>query len=129
MFKIPNLDSYDENGISLLLGKPETEPIVTFSGDIPGPEAPRYIVNAVDFLSCQQDILLDEICLIDFDQAFLVEAPPTKMLGIPAEFLAPEVAAGGKASPASDVWALGCSILRMRSGLGLFDGFESQFAR
>ncbi|KAF4499187.1 CMGC SRPK kinase [Fusarium agapanthi] len=35
-------------------------------------------------------------------------------------FLAPEVAVGKPASPASDVWALGCSILQIRSGSSPF---------
>jgi serine/threonine-protein kinase SRPK3 len=46
------------------------------------------------------------------------------MLGTPVEFLAPEVAVGLKASPASDVWALACSIFRIRSGEGPFSGYE-----
>jgi serine/threonine-protein kinase SRPK3 len=46
------------------------------------------------------------------------------MLGTPVEFLAPEVAVGLKASPASDVWALGCSIFRLRLGESPFLGYE-----
>ena len=98
----------------------------TFSGEIPGPEAPQYIVKALDFLSCEQDLIRDEICLIDFDQSFLARSPPEKILGIPVEFLAPEVAVGHPASPASDIWALGCSIMRLRSGDGLFTAFDVQ---
>jgi len=43
---------------------------------------------------------------------------------MPVEYLAPEVAVGQPASPASDVWALGCSIIRLRAGEGLFSAYD-----
>lgn len=46
------------------------------------------------------------------------------MLGTLVEFLAPEIAVGLKASLASDVWALGCSIFRLRSGENPLSGYE-----
>ncbi|KAL9562939.1 hypothetical protein ACKAV7_012890 [Fusarium commune] len=82
-------------------------------------KAPRYIVGNLNFTSAE-DLILDDICLIDFDQAFLTSAPPRKTLGTPPGLLAPEVAVGKSASPASDVWALGCSILQTRSGSSPF---------
>ncbi|KAH7259489.1 kinase-like domain-containing protein [Fusarium redolens] len=84
-----------------------------------GADAPRYIVGNLDFTSAE-DLILDDICLIDCDQAFLVSAPPKKTLGTPPGFLAPEVAVGKPASPAGDVWALGCTILQIRSGSSPF---------
>lgn len=39
-------------------------------------------------------------------------------------FLAPEVAVGQPASPASDVWALGCSLFRLRSGYSPFSSLD-----
>ncbi|KAH8771344.1 kinase-like domain-containing protein [Hyaloscypha finlandica] len=111
LFGLLNMDRYTEGDIYRLFGAPETAPLETESGETPGPEAPKYIVN-------------QEVRLIDFDQSFLISLPPEKMLGTPAEFLAPEVAVGLKASPASDVWALGCSIFRIRSGDGPFSAYE-----
>lgn len=75
-------------------------------------------------MSAGGDLLLDDICLIDFDQAFLTSRPPGKTLGTPVGFLAPEVAVGKPASPASDVWALGCTILHIRSGSSPFSTFD-----
>src|SRR3569833_2662213 len=63
--------------------------------------------------------------VIDFDQAFAASSPPEKMLGTPMEYLAPEVAGGGPPGPASDVWALGCAILRLRSGTGPFTAYDA----
>lgn len=119
-----DLDEYTEEDIYRLFGKPITGDLETESGEPTGPEAPRYIVNSVDFLSTTSAIIKPEIRLIDFDQSFPTSSPPQKMLGTPAEFLAPEVAAGLPAGPASDVWALGCCIFRLRSGIG---PFESSF--
>lgn len=92
----------------------------TESGDIPGLEAPRYIVRSVDFLSTSSSIIKPDVTLVDFDQCFPSSSPPKKLLGTPLDFLAPEVAVGLAAGPASDVWALGCCIFRLRSGDGPF---------
>ncbi|KAG4428671.1 hypothetical protein IFR05_015846 [Cadophora sp. M221] len=124
MFRVEEFDCYTENDIYRLFGKPETGSLETESGETPGAEAPRYIVKSLDFLSSETDIISNDISLIDFDQAFLVSSPPGEMLATPIEFLAPEVAVGRPASPASDVWALGCSIVRLRSGEGLFSAYD-----
>lgn len=101
-----------------------TDELQIESGEATGPEAPRYIVKALDFLSSTSNIIGSDVALIDFDQCFSMSSPPEKMLGTPAEFLAPEVAVGLPASPASDVWALGCCIFRLRSGEGPFSNYE-----
>lgn len=85
-----------------------------------GPGTPRYLVKPLDFLYASRKVFVEEMHLIDFDQCFPAASPPAQMLGTPAEFLAPEVAVGGKASPASDIWALGCTLFRLRSGRGPF---------
>jgi serine/threonine-protein kinase SRPK3 len=124
VFRVVEFDRYTEDDIYRLFGKPETGPLETESGETPGAEAPRYIVKSLDFLSSETDIISNDISLIDFDQAFLVSSPPGKMLATPMEFLAPEVAVGRPASPASDVWALGCSIVRLRDREGLFSAYD-----
>ncbi|KAG4431215.1 hypothetical protein IFR05_013300 [Cadophora sp. M221] len=124
VFRVVEFDRYTENDIYRLFGKPETGVLETESGEIPAAEAPRYIVKTLDFLSSEIDIISNEISLIDFDQAILVSSPPEKMLATPVEFLAPEVAVGQPASSASDVWALGCTILRLRSGDSLYSAYD-----
>ncbi|EWG52284.1 CMGC/SRPK protein kinase [Fusarium verticillioides 7600] len=119
VFRIRNLDHLDDQGIYRLFGEPQRDPLRTISGEPTGAEAPRYVVGNLDFTSAE-DLILDDICLIDYDQAFLSSSPPSKTLGTPSGFLAPEVAIGKPASPASDVWALGCSILQIRSGSSPF---------
>ena len=92
----------------------------TEAGDVPGPEAPRYIVKSIDFPSSPASVVEPEAQLVDVDQCFPAASPPQKMLGTAIDFLAPEVAVGLNAGPASDVWALGCCIFRLGAGDGPF---------
>ncbi|TAQ88404.1 hypothetical protein B7494_g3279 [Chlorociboria aeruginascens] len=89
--------------------RPVTGPLETESGEIPGAEAPKYIVQNLDFLSAKKNIISDDdISLIDFDQAFVVSSPPEKVPGTPV---------GG-------VRALACFIVRRRGGESLFGAFD-----
>lgn len=119
-----DIDNLGDDWIHRHFEPPVTDVLQTEPGEPTGPEAPRYIVKALDFLSPTTNILTNNVTLIDFDQSFPVSSPPEKMLGIPAPFLAPEVAVGLSASTASDVWALGCCIFRLRSGEGPFSAYE-----
>lgn len=120
LLNISDLDCYGEDDIYRLFGRPVTGVLETESGETPGPEAPRYIVKSMDFLSSLSNIIEPNVKLVDFDQCFPISSPPQKLLGTPIDFLAPEVAVGLAAAPASDVWALGCCIFRLRSGEGPF---------
>ncbi|KAF1841475.1 kinase domain-containing protein [Cucurbitaria berberidis CBS 394.84] len=116
-----DIDRFGEGDIYRLFGRPTTGELETESGEMTGPEAPRYIVEAINFLAPPSNIINTDIKLIDFDQCFPISTPPEELLGTPLEFLAPEVAVGLAASPASDIWALGCCIFRLRSGEGPFE--------
>lgn len=120
LLSLLDIDGFTEDDIYRLFGRPTIAKLETESGETTGPEAPRYIVKALDFLSSSTNIIRPNAKLIDFDQCFPISSPPEKLLGTPLEFLAPEVAVGLAASPASDVWALGCCIFRLRSGEGPF---------
>lgn len=122
---IDEFDSYEESDLLKLFGRPRTAPVRTYSGEPPEPHAPDYIVVPLDFCSANTNVLSSEICVIDFDQSFTITGPPPERPGIPAKYLAPEVAVGQPLSPASDVWALGCSIFRVRSGDDLFFDYDT----
>jgi serine/threonine protein kinase len=69
-------------------------------------------------MSSGEDVLRDQISLIGFDQAFEISSPwPFDPV---FEFLAPEIVVGNAPSPASDVWALGVTILNIQSDISLF---------
>lgn len=125
LLAISNIDLYEEDDIYPLVGWPTTRTLRTKSGEAHGPEAPHYIVKNIDFLSTKYHAVKPETTLVDFDQCFRSSSPPQNVLGTPIDSLAPEVAIGLAASPASDVWALGCCIFRLRSGEGPFsNSFE-----
>ncbi|KAB5533421.1 kinase-like domain-containing protein, partial [Coniochaeta sp. 2T2.1] len=67
-----DIDRFGESEIYRLFGPPTTGELETESGEATGPEAPRYIVGAIDFLSSSSNIIRPEIKLIDFDQCFLI---------------------------------------------------------
>lgn len=118
------LDRYDEEGLHQLFGKPQISPLHTYSGAPPQPHGPGYIVAPLNFCNSTVDVLDHRICIIDFDQSFTVKSPQ-KRLGIPAKYLAPEVAVGQPAGPASDIWAFGCAVFQMRSGYDIFFDYDT----
>lgn len=122
---IDEFDSYNESDLIELFGHPQIDPVRTYSEKPPRPHAPDYIVVPLDFCSLSTTVLSRNICVIDFDQCFTTEDPPSDRLGIPAKFLAPEVAVGRFASAASDIWALGCAIFRLRSRDDLFFDYDT----
>lgn len=108
-------------------GSPIRQRLLTYSGNPPppGPHGPDYIMAPLDFCNSSTSVLSSEICIVDFDQSFTANDPPPGHPGIPAKYLAPEVAVGGPLSPASDVWALVCAIFRIRTGEDLFFDFDT----
>ncbi|KAH7128946.1 kinase-like domain-containing protein [Dactylonectria macrodidyma] len=117
--------SYSDSDLFKLFGSPQTAPLRTYSGKPSGPHGPRYIVVLLDLCSSSTNVLSSEICIIDFDQSFSTTGSALEQPGIPAKYMAPEVIVGQPASPASDIWALGCAIYRMRSGDDLFFDYDT----
>ncbi|KAL4722853.1 hypothetical protein ACLX1H_010092 [Fusarium chlamydosporum] len=115
LLRIKNLDHLDDNGIYHLFGQPKIDQVKTETGRLPGPEVPRYIVGFLDFMSSNEDILKNEVCLIGLEDAFHVSSPPEVVNQLP-QYLAPEVAIGKRATQANDVWALGLAISNLRAG-------------
>jgi len=122
---VDEFDSYNESDLVELFGRPQTAPVRTYSEEPLRPHAPDYIVVSLDFCSSTTTVLSRDICVIDFDQSFTIEDPQSDRLGIPAKYLAPEVAVGRSPSSAADIWALGCAIFRIRSGDDLFFDYDT----
>lgn len=115
---------YKEEDIYQAFGRPLTDPIETYSGKPAGPSAPEYIVKPLDFCVTPTNLSTSRLCLIDFDQCFQKDHPPER-IGTPAIYMAPEVAVGKPPSEASDIWALGCVIFRMRSADDIFLDYDT----
>lgn len=122
-----DFDSFDEDDVRRVFGDPKTDPLRTYSEMPAAPFGPDYIVESLDFCSStvSVNVLSSNICVIDFDQSFTLASPAPELPGIPAKYIAPEVAVGKPQSPASDVWALGCAIFRFRSGEDIFFDYDT----
>ena len=115
---------YEEEQIYRAFGQPLTHPIENYSGKSAGPSTPAYIVKPLDFCASSTNLLTRRLCVIDFDQCFQRDHPPAR-IGTPAVYMAPEVAIGQPPGEASDIWALGCVIFRMRSGEDIFLDYDT----
>jgi len=101
---------------------PRTEEIQTVS-DQSGPEpAPRYVVQPASFTGGGSQWLRDNNSIIDFGISFLADDTP-KDLGIPPRFTAPEAWFEMAAGKITDLWALGCTLYTLRSGVTLIQLF------
>lgn len=109
-------------GTFALVGKQSGE--ATMAGKPVGPSAPAYIVRPLDFCVASTNLLTSRLCVIDFDQCFQKDQPPARIV-TPAIYMAPEVAIEHPYSEASDIWALGCVIFRMRSSEDIFLDYDT----
>ena len=117
-FGVHNFDSWSEDELYSHLGKPETETIRTASGKPVSDHAPSYVVQPLSFLKSDPTRLQDSVRLIDFGISFFVHDPP-EFLGTPPSFVAPETWFEMAADKNTDLWALGCTLYTLRSGLTL----------
>lgn len=147
--KVNNLDHLSEEALLFLLGQPEeTDVYMESESDELPPSTPDYLVRKADLSRLGAEYLTDDICLIDFGETFPASSPPPH-LGIPENYLPPEILLedglfdngepddeelGGEASegmeprgnfseligPATDMWALGCTLFEIRQQIPLF---------
>ncbi len=121
----PTLHQLSKQDLLELLGTPVRDPVLAT-----GPKttsAPEYVVEPADLAKLDPSYLTTSLRVIDFDQVFCFREPPPPGippnpgfgLGIPIVSLAPEAIIEGAAGPASDIWALGCTLFRMRAGMQL----------
>ncbi len=108
--------------LALLGGPPRKYKVLTETGEPVPTSAPQYLVEPADMRQLGKKYLTDQICLVDFGEAFRTSSPPEE-LGTPREYLPPELLLeGGEAAigPASDLWALGCTLFEIRQQMPLF---------
>ena len=99
------------------------EDVFTFSGGKPDGCAPQYLVESASFSHVDSHYISHEALLIDLGEAFLDPSPPIHGVGTPVSYCSPELLLGKKASKASDIWALACTVFEMRAGFPLFESF------
>ena len=105
------------------LGDLVKDDVLTFSGEKPDKHAPRYLVVPTSFSHIDTQHITNQPLLIDLGVAFLDTSPPIHGVGTPVSYCSPELLTEKKASKASDIWALACTIFEMRAGFPLFESF------
>ncbi|KAL3476675.1 kinase-like protein [Aspergillus californicus] len=119
-----NYNGMSEDEILEYFEHPFTARVVTHSGEqSTDPRAPAYLVYPVEYGSRSDDRASDQICVIDFGESYKISNPPGD-LGIPLPYTAPEVVFDKKCGPPSDIWALACTLLEIRTGSPLFSLFD-----
>ncbi|KAH8668787.1 kinase-like domain-containing protein [Xylariales sp. PMI_506] len=121
LVKLANLNCLREDELLLLLGQPKKTYVRTDSGPELPVSSPQYLTIPADLSQLGDNYLTNQICVIDFGESFLISSPPED-LGIPENYLPPEVLLGEEASsgPACDLWALGCTLFEIREQIPLF---------
>lgn len=120
LFRTHGTDGLTEDELMQYLGDPRITNVVTASGEAStDPRAPPYLVYPVLWPSGDTSLVSNQISVIDFGEAFTMTDPPED-LGIPLDFAAPETLCGSQPGPASDIWALACTLFEIRTGSRLF---------
>ncbi|KAK6849444.1 hypothetical protein PG995_013277 [Apiospora arundinis] len=115
LLKIRNIDCMSEEVICDLLDGPDNL-YFRHLYEESLPHAPEHLVKRAWWGDAmKRGIVLDEIAIVDFGEAFL-EGHPPKLSGIPRVYASPEVIFKQRHSAASDVWALGASIMEVYGG-------------
>ena len=119
--KLKNINNLSEEDVTSLLGEPQITNVLTESRDKLPHFSPKYLVTQTDLSHLDEKYLTDEICVVDFGEAFPITSPP-EAIGIPENYLPRELLLDedGPISKACDIWALGCSLFEIRQQVALF---------
>lgn len=131
LLRLSNFEDLSEEQLIETLGEPSLDEVWTVSGEIPGPNAPEYLVREMEFNKIDSRYITDQICIIDFGESYELSSPP-EYLGIPEGYRSPELIFDNTIGMASDVWALACTLYETRAGSPLFENFfgtESEIIR
>lgn len=123
LLQLKGIDTWPMETMYQQLGRPVREEVFTSSGQKPDLCAPRYLVESASFSCLDFKYISEQALLIDLGEAFLESLPPSNGVGTPVSYCSPELLLEKKASSASDVWALACTIFEIRSGFPLFESF------
>ncbi|KAK7715610.1 hypothetical protein SLS63_011366 [Diaporthe eres] len=116
------LNDLEVDDITPLLKKFNHEPLYAEGHDGPGPHAPKYIYENFYWAEVDPKYFKKEIAIIDFGTSFETSDPPDYPT-IDMSLRAPEQFFGSSPSQASDLWALGCTMMHI---LGSNNPFSRQ---
>ena len=121
--QLRGVDTWSAETFYQQLGHPARDEVLTSSGRKPDPSAPEYLVGSASFSCVDFEYISEQALLIDLGEAFPELSPPSNGVGTPVSYCSPELLLESKASRASDIWALACTIFEIRSGFPLFESF------
>ena len=120
LMQLDTLPTYSLDDLYSHIGEPDK-----IVGTYWAPQTSRgfdYLVEAADL---SQLPTKKAILIADFGEAFLIQDPPLHGLGTPLAFAPPEGFLLRHASPASDIWALGCLAFHWWSHSRLFSYYSN----
>jgi len=123
LIQLKGIDTWPTGTLYQQLGSPVRDEVFKSSGQEPDPSAPEYLVEPVSFSRVDIGYISEQVLLIDLGEAFPELSPPANGVGTPVSYCSPELILERKASRASDIWSLACTIFELRSGFPLFESF------
>ncbi|KAJ5100394.1 hypothetical protein N7456_006446 [Penicillium angulare] len=115
LIKLKSINKLTEEELLSILGDPRKATVHTESGEDLSASTPRYLTYPVDICRLGGKYLSKKICLVDFGEAFPISSPPS-FIGIPMHYLPFDIMSDKEDAigPASDIWALGCTLYEIR---------------
>ncbi|KAI9371633.1 kinase-like domain-containing protein [Aspergillus egyptiacus] len=127
LLRLNPLDGMTEEEVIETLHKPRGCGIHVRDGfPEPGPHAPEYVVQPIQWDDVNSGIVSEQICVVDFGEAFEASAAPANGTGIPYPYRAPELALENKCGFASDIWSLALTMFMIRIGEPLFTTWDDE---
>lgn len=118
------LSDLEVDDITPLLKQFNYEQLFAEGHDGPGPHAPKYIYESFCWAEVDPKHFKKEIAIIDFGTSFKTSDPPDYQT-IDASLRAPEQFFGYDSSQASDLWALGCTLMHILGSRNPFARYKT----
>jgi serine/threonine protein kinase len=126
LHRVDGFDGLTEEEVFGILGEPKK--LMILVGTAPNHNEvglPQYLVLPIDWHQVSNQYILEDSKVIDFGQSFYV-AEFQRGCGIPMDYRAPEVILEKNPGLPSDLWALGCVLFEIRTGLKLFPAYDNE---
>lgn len=119
LLRVEGFEDLDRSEVNRIFGEPELRKL---GRTYPGSETwPEYCVLPVsEYNSKWVDLAIPKVAIIDYGESFFINEP-RKFCGIPKLYAAPELFFDSRPSVNSDIWALVCTLYRIRASRKIFN--------
>ncbi|KAG6255746.1 hypothetical protein E4U24_001477 [Claviceps purpurea] len=135
---LPQLEQFEEDDIIEFFGTPEIVPVIHWDPKFPLNSFPPYLVQSVSigyFLQTRKAFPAGSVTakILDFGRAHRIDKDPNLLGAVPKMIRPPEFILhelcddriGSTWSEAADIWAVGCTLYYVKSGLELVSTWGS----